>query len=242
MDHLSLITGYINMGSAWFLMIVIAIVSFIVQLRFKNKFKQYSEIPLSSTLSGQAVAEQMLHDNGIYDVQVTSAESELADYYNPETKTINLSPDVFYSRSVASAAVAAHECGHAVQHAKAYSWLSFRSALVPVINAASTLTQWTLFIGVMLLFFTQNPLVLAIGIAALALVTVFSFITLPVEFDASSRALAWLNNNQTVMQTPGEHKQAKDALWWAAMTYVIAALSSLATLLYYASFLFSRRN
>ncbi|MDB4901205.1 MAG: hypothetical protein JWQ63_486 [Mucilaginibacter sp.] len=242
MDHLSLITGYISIGSAWFLMIVIAIVSFIVQLRFKSKFKQYSEIPLSSTLSGQAVAEKMLHDNGIYDVQVTSDEGELADYYNPETKTINLSPDVFYSRSVASAAVAAHECGHAVQHAKAYSWLSFRSALVPVINVASTLTQWTLFIGVMLLFFTHNLFVLAIGVAALALVTAFSFITLPVEFDASHRALAWLNNNYTVMQTTGEHKQAKDALWWAAMTYVVAALSSLATLLYYASFLFNRRT
>src|ERR1700676_3280383 len=148
MDHLSLITGYISMGSAWFLMIAIAIISFIVQLRFKSKFKHYSEIPLLSTLSGQAVAEKMLHDNGIYDVQVTSDEGEFADYYNPETKTINLSPDVFYSGSVASAAVAAHECGHAVQHAKSYSWLSFRSALVPVINVASILTQWTLFIGV----------------------------------------------------------------------------------------------
>lgn len=230
-----------SMGSAWVLMIVIAIVGFIVQLRFKSKFKQYSEIPLSSTLSGQAVAEKMLHDNGIYDVQVISDEGELADYYNPETKTINLSPDVFYSRSVASAAVAAHECGHAVQHAKAYSWLSLRSALVPVISAASTLTQWTLFIGVMLLFFTHNPFVLAIGVAALALVTAFSFITLPVEFDASHRALAWLNNN-SVMQATGEHKQAKDALWWAAMTYVVAALSALATLLYYASFLFNKRN
>jgi Zn-dependent membrane protease YugP len=239
MNHLSFIIGY---NSAWFLMIVIAIVSFIVQWRFKSKFKQYAEIGLLSGLTGKEVAEQMLKDNHIYDVQVVSVEGELTDHYNPETKTVNLSPDVYYSRSVASAAVAAHECGHAVQHAKAYSWLSLRSSLVPVINVASTLTQWTLFIGVMLLFFTHNPYVLAIGVAALALVTMFSFITLPVEFDASNRALAWLNNNYTVMQTREEHEQAKDALWWAAMTYVVAALSSLATLLYYASFLFNRRN
>jgi Zn-dependent membrane protease YugP len=129
-----------------------------------------------------------------------------------------------------------------VQHAKAYAWLSLRSSLVPVINVASTLTQWTLFIGVMLLFFTHNPFVLAIGVAALALVTLFSFITLPVEFDASRRALAWLDNNYSVMQTRQEHDQAKDALWWAAMTYVVAALGSLATLLYYASFLFGNRR
>jgi hypothetical protein len=242
MNHLSIITGYISMGSAWLLMIVIAIISFIVQWRFKSKFKQYSEIPLLSGLSGQDVAERMLHDNGIYDVQVISVEGQLTDHYNPETKTVNLSPDVFFSKSVASAAVAAHECGHAVQHAKAYAWLSLRSAIVPVINVASTLTQWTLFIGVMLLFFAQNPFVLAIGVAALALVTLFSFITLPVEFDASRRALAWLNNNYSVMQTREEHEQAKDALWWAAMTYVVAALSSLAALLYYASFLFNRRS
>jgi Zn-dependent membrane protease YugP len=242
MDHLTLITGFINYGSAWLLMIVIAIVSFIVQWRFKSKFKEYSEIGLSSGLSGREVAERMLRDNGIYDVQVISVEGQLTDHYNPETKTVNLSPDVYFSRSVASAAVAAHECGHAVQHAKAYSWLSMRSAMVPVINIASTLTQWTLFIGVMLLFLTQSPYVLAIGVAALAVVTTFSFVTLPVEFDASRRALAWLNNNYTVMQTGEEHSQAKDALWWAAMTYVVAALSALATLLYYASMLLNRRN
>jgi len=242
MNHLSLILGYISMGSAWLLMIVIAIVSFIVQWRFKSKFNEYSEIPLMSGLSGQEVAERMLRDHGIYDVKVISVEGQLTDHYNPETKTVNLSPDVYYSRSVASAAVAAHECGHAVQHAKAYAWLSLRSAMVPVINVASTLTQWTLFIGVMLLFFMHNPFVLAVGVGALALVTLFSFITLPVEFDASNRAIAWLDNNYNVMQTNQEHQQAKDALWWAAMTYVVAALSALATLLYYASFLFNRRD
>lgn len=242
MNYLSFITGYIGYNSAWFLMIAIALVSFIVQWRFKSKFNKYAEIGLLSGLTGKDVAEKMLQDNNIYDVEVVSVEGQLTDHYNPETKTVNLSPDVYYSRSVASAAVAAHECGHAVQHAKAYGWLSLRSSLVPVINVASTLTQWTLFIGVMLLFFTHNPFVLAVGVAALALVTLFSFITLPVEFDASRRALAWLNNNYTVMQTHEEHEQAKDALWWAAMTYVVAALSSLATLVYYASFLFNRRN
>ena len=239
MNHLAFIIGY---NSAWFLMIIVAIVSFIVQWRFKSKFNQYAEISLLSGLSGKEVAELMLKDNQIYDVEVISVEGQLTDHYNPETKTVNLSPDVYYSRSVAAAAVAAHECGHAVQHARSYAWLNLRSSLVPVINVASTLTQWTLFIGVMLLFFTQNPFVLAIGVAALALVTLFSFITLPVEFDASNRALIWLNNNYNVMETKEEHEQAKDALWWAAMTYVVAALGSLATLLYYASFLFNRRN
>ena len=223
-------------------MIVVALVSFIVQWRFKSKFNKYAEVSLLSGLSGKEVAERMLQDNNIYDVQVISVEGELTDHYNPSNKTVNLSPDVYNSRSVAAAAVAAHECGHAIQHAKAYAWLSLRSSLVPVINVASTLTQWTLFIGVMLLFFTHNPFVLAIGVAALALVTLFSFITLPVEFDASNRALLWLNNNYNVMQTREEHEQAKDALWWAAMTYVVAALSSLATLVYYASFLFNRRS
>jgi len=233
---------FIGYNSAWFLTIVVALVSFIVQWRFKSKFNQYAQIPLSSGLSGREVAERMLRDNGIYDVQVISVDGQLTDHYNPENKTVNLSPDVYNSRSVASAAVAAHECGHAVQHAKAYSWLSFRSAMVPVINVASTITQFTLFIGVLLLFFAHILWVLAIGVAALAIVTTFSFITLPVEFDASNRALAWLNNNYNVMQTREEHEQAKDALWWAAMTYVVAALSALASLVYYASLLNNRRD
>ncbi len=242
MNHLTFLLTYIPTGPAWLLMILIAIVSAIVQWRFKSKFRQYAEMPLSSGLTGQEVAELMLRENGIYDVQVISVEGQLTDHYNPETKTVNLSPDVFYSRSVAAAAVAAHECGHAVQHARAYAWLSLRSALVPAIKIASTLTQWTLFIGVLLLFFAHNPLVLGIGVAALALVTAFSFITLPVEFDASRRALAWLDNNYNVMQTRQEHEEAKDALWWAAMTYVVAALSALAALLYYASLLLNSRR
>lgn len=241
MNHLAVIMGP-GMGPAWLLMIVVALVSLIVQWRFKSKFNEYAQMPLTSGLSGQEVAERMLRDNGIYDVQVISVEGQLSDHYNPETRTVNLSPDVYYSRSVAAAAVAAHECGHAVQHAAGYSWLSLRTTMVPITNAASTLIQFTLFIGVMLLLFAHNPIVLAIGVAGLLIVTVFAFVTLPVEFDASRRALAWLDNNYSVMQTRQEHEQAKDALWWAAMTYVVAALGSLATLLYYASMLNNRRN
>lgn len=226
------------------LFIAIALMSFGVQWRFKSKFKQYSEIPLLSGLTGSEVAKRMLNDHGIYDVQVTSGQGKLSDHYNPDTKVINLSPEVYAGRSVAAAAVAAHECGHAVQHAKAYSWLRFRSAVVPATIVASQLVQWGLMIGVMLLMFSGNPIVLAIGVLGLAVLTIFSFITLPVEFDASRRALAWLQTNQGVMQAPVENTQAKDALWWAAMTYVVAALGSLAQLAYWAMILFSgsRRN
>ena len=191
-------------------------------------------------MSGKEVAERMLADNGIYDVKIMSTEGQLSDHYNPSDQTVNLSTDVYYGRSVAAAAVAAHECGHAVQHAKSYYWLQFRSTMVPVVSISSNLLQWVLIIGVLLIGFTGNPMVLAIGVAGLALVTVFSIITLPVEFDASRRALLWLRNNQAVMHTPEENAQAKDALWWAAMTYVIAALGALANLIYYASMLFGR--
>lgn len=245
MNHLLIILNYIGPGglnSGWLLMIAIAIISMIVQWRFRSKFKEYSEIPLSSRMSGAEVAELMLRDHGITNVQVISVEGQLTDHYNPENRTVNLSPDVYHSRSVAAAAVAAHECGHAIQHAKSYSWLSFRSAMVPIVQTASTMVQWTLMIGVMLLFFSNSPTVLFIGVIALGVVTAFSFVTLPVEFDASRRALAWLDNNYNVMQTKQEHTEAKDALWWAAMTYVVAALSSLATLLYYVQMLNSRRD
>lgn len=226
-----------------FLLIAVAIVSFIVQWRFKSKFKTYSEIGLSSGLSGKDIAEKMLADHGIADVKIISVEGQLTDHYNPADRTVNLSPEVYHGKSVAAAAVAAHECGHAVQHAKAYSWLQFRSSMVPVVSVASSLVQWTLMIGVLLMAFSGNYIVLTVGVAALALVTLFSFITLPVEFDASNRALAWLNTQGGVMSgNVDEHEQAKDALWWAAMTYVVAALGSLATLLYYASMLFNRRD
>ncbi|WP_423148790.1 zinc metallopeptidase [Rubrolithibacter danxiaensis] len=226
----------------WILFIGITAISFIVQWRFKSKFKQYSEVPLLSGMTGREVAERMLHDNGIYDVKIISVDGQLTDHYNPSDRTVNLSPEVALGRSVAAAAVAAHECGHAVQHAKAYSWLQFRSAMVPIVSTASKLVQWTLMIGVMLLAFSGNYIVLTVGVVALAIVTFFSFVTLPVEFDASRRALAWLQTNRGIMQTDMEHGQAKDALWWAAMTYVVAALSSLAMLLYYASMLAGRRD
>jgi Zn-dependent membrane protease YugP len=230
------------MGTYLILIIPVLLLSMFVQWRFRNKFAKYAEMQLNSALSGKEVAEKMLHDNGIYDVNVLSLEGQLTDHYNPETRTVNLSTDVYYGRSVAAAAVAAHECGHAVQHAKAYSWLQFRSSMVPIVSISSNLLQWVLLLGIMLMIFNGSPIVLAVGVVGLALVTIFSFITLPVEFDASKRALVWLKNNRGVMQTDEENVQAKDALWWAAMTYVVAALGALANLLYYASMLFGGRR
>lgn len=229
------------MSMYWILFIGIAVISWIVQWRFKSRFKKYSEMPLTSGLSGAEIAQKMLHEQGIYDVNVISVEGQLTDHYNPADRTVNLSPEVYHGRSVAAAAVAAHECGHAVQHATAYSWLQFRSAMVPMVSVASRLTTWVLMIGVILMAFSGSPWVLAIGVGALFLTTVFSFVTLPVEFDASNRALAWLDR-ANVTHNREEHDGAKDALKWAAMTYVVAALSSLATLLYYAYILFGRRD
>ncbi|MET1057618.1 MAG: zinc metallopeptidase [Pedobacter sp.] len=230
------------MGTYLFFILPMLIASMFVQWKFRSKFSRYAEMQLNSGLSGHEVAEKMLHDNGIYDVRVMSADGQLTDHYNPADKTVNLSTDVYYGRSVAAAAVAAHECGHAVQHAKAYHWLELRSMMVPVVSISSNLLQWVLILGILLIGFTGNPLVLGIGVAGLALITIFSFITLPVEFDASRRALIWLKNNRVVMYTAEENSQAKDALWWAAMTYVVAALGALANLLYYASMLFGRNR
>jgi hypothetical protein len=224
------------------LVIPILLLSLFVSWRFKSKFNQYAEIHLNSGMSGKEVAEQMLRDHGITNVKVLSTEGALSDHYNPSDFTVNLSTDVYHGRSVAAAAVAAHECGHAVQHAKSYAWLQFRSSMVPVVSISSNLLQWVLLGGILLLSFTGNPLVLGVGIVGLALVTLFSFITLPVEFDASNRALAWLKNNPGVMQTAEENTQAKDALWWAAMTYVVAALGALANLLYYVMVLLRSRD
>ena len=228
------------MGTYLILIIPILLLSMFVQWKFRTKFSKYSELQLSSGLSGKEVAEQMLHDNNIYDVKILSLEGQLTDHYNPSTRTVNLSTDVYYGRSIAAAAVAAHECGHAVQHAKSYHWLQLRSDMVPIVSISSNLLQWVLLIGVMLIFLSGSPIVLAIGVAGLALVTIFSLITLPVELDASKRALLWLKNTRSVMQTSQENAQAKDALWWAAMTYVVAAVGALANLLYYASMLFGR--
>lgn len=230
------------MGAYLILIIPVLLLSMFVQWKFRNKFAKYAEMQLGSGISGKDIAEKMLQDNGVFDVKVISVEGQLTDHYNPADKTVNLSTDVYHGRSVAAAAVAAHECGHAVQHAQAYSWLQMRSLLVPIVSISSNLLQWVLILGVVLLSFTHNPIVLAIGVAGLALITIFSFITLPVEFDASNRALKWLNAHPGIMQSAEENKQAKDALWWAAMTYVVAALGALANLLYYASMLFGRNR
>lgn len=220
------------------LFIVIAVVSFIVQARFKSKFRTYSETPIASGMTGRDIAEKMLHDNGIYDVKILAAEGQLSDHYNPGDRTVNLSPEVYHGRSVAAAAVASHECGHAVQHAKAYSWLQFRSAMVPIVSVASNLLQWVFMLGIIMAFSSLGYTMLLIAFGAMIVVTLFSLVTLPVEFDASRRALVWLQTNRGIMQTSVEHGQAKDALWWAAMTYVVAALGSLAQLLYLAMMLF----
>jgi Zn-dependent membrane protease YugP len=220
--------------------LVFAGIGMLVQSRLKSKFKQYSEIGLRNGLSGKEIAEKMLRDNNIFDVRIVSVEGQLTDHYNPSDKTVNLSPDVYQGRSVSAAAVAAHECGHAVQHAVAYSMLGFRSAMVPVLNVANNFMPIALSVGMMILYSTGNRLVLMVGVVMFALATVFSFVTLPVEFDASNRALAWMESKNIVTQQ--EHDGAKDALWWAAMTYVAAAMGMLAQLLYYVSLLSGRRN
>lgn len=217
---------------------IIMVVSMLVQWRLKSKFDKYSKTRLYSNYSGREIAEMMLRDNGIYDVQVQCVEGKLTDHYNPTDKTVNLSEAVYRERSAAAAAVAAHEVGHAVQHARAYAFLGFRSAMVPVLTVSSKFMPWIILAGIFMLQVTPVPL--AIGVALFSLTTLFSFITLPVEFDASKRALAYLSNRGIVTQA--EYEMSKDALYWAAMTYVVAALGSLATLLYYASLLMNRRD
>lgn len=221
------------------LMIAIFGASMFVSYRLKSKFKKYSQTPISSNMSGQEIALKMLKDNGIQDVQVISVAGQLTDHYNPVNKTVNLSESVFHQRNAAAAAVAAHEVGHAVQHARAYSWLTMRSKLVPMVSLSSRYMQWVILGGFAVLMYTQNPTVLAIGIGMFALTTLFTFVTLPVEFDASKRALQWMQDYN--VGTPQELVGSKDALKWAAMTYVVAALGSLATLLYYISIFLNRR-
>jgi hypothetical protein len=215
-----------------------ALLSWIVQSVLKNKFDKYSKIALPSGLSGKEVAEKMLHEHGIYDVKVSHVQGQLTDHYNPLTKTINLSEAVYNSNSIAAASVAAHECGHAVQHATAYSFLTMRSKLVPVVNFASSWMHWVLLAGILLV--QSFPYLLLFGIVLFGLTTLFSFITLPVEINASSRAVTWLN--KTGITNVSTHPMAVDALKWAAYTYVIAALSSLATLIYYILIFLGGRN
>lgn len=222
----------------WIVFIGIAIISYMVQASLKSKFEKYSQLPLTNGMTGREVAEKMLRDNGIYDVRVTSTPGMLTDHYNPTNKTVNLSEDVYGTCSVAAAAVAAHECGHAVQHARAYAPLQMRSALVPVVQFASSTVSWILLGGIIL---SQSfPQLLFIGICLFAMTTLFSFITLPVEIDASRRALVWLSG--AGITNAFNHKQAADALKSAAYTYVVAALSSLATLVYCIMIYMNRRE
>lgn len=213
------------------------LVSMLVGNRLKSKFKKYSQTPLRANLSGKEIAERMLTDHGITDVKVISTRGQLTDHYNPANKTVNLSEVVYGARNAAAAAVASHECGHAVQHATAYAWLTMRSKLVPVVSVSSRWMQWLLLAGIILV--NTFPQLLLFGILMFATTTLFSFITLPVEYDASNRALAWIDEKGIV--TSQEHAAAKDALKWAARTYVVAAIGSLATLLYYLSIFLNRR-
>ncbi|MCF2593003.1 zinc metallopeptidase [Bacteroides caecigallinarum] len=223
---------------SWIIFIGIAIVSFIVQSSLKSKFDKYSKVPLYNGMTGREVAEKMLRDNGIYDVRVISTPGMLTDHFNPTNKTVNLSEGVYSSCSVAAAAVAAHECGHAVQHARAYAPLQMRSALVPVVQFSSSIMSWILLAGILLI--NSFPQLLLIGICLFAMTTLFSFITLPVEIDASRRALVWLNS--AGITNASNHGMAKDALKSAAYTYVVAALGSLATLVYYIMIYMGRRE
>ena len=229
----------------WIIFIVFMILSFAVSSRLKSKFKKYSRVPISSGLSGGEIAEKMLKDNGIYDVRVVPTGGRLTDHYNPSSKTVALSEDVYYGRSAAAAAVASHECGHAVQHARAYSMLEFRSAMVPVQNVSAKILNFVVLASIFggaFLFSGGFPFqeVLLIVIGCYFVITLFSLVTLPVEFDASKRALAWISDNRIVSSQ--EHGMAKDALKWAAMTYVVAAMASLVTLAYYLFIFFGNRD
>lgn len=211
----------------------------LVSNRLKSKFKQYSQVPMTNGMSGAEVAQQMLDSYNVRDVKIVMGQGVLTDHYNPLKKIISLSPDVYQGRSVAAAAVAAHECGHAVQHAESYVWLTARSAIVPVVNLAAKAQQFLLYFAIGGLALSGSPIILLITIAAFLITALFSLITLPVEFDASNRALAWLESSRVA--TGIQHDGAKDALWWAAMTYVVAALASFATLLYLISIFLNRR-
>jgi len=226
------------MPSIWIIFGVFMLISWLIGMQLKSKFKAYSKIPVNNYLSGKDVAEKMLRENGILDVKVISVPGSLTDHYIPLYKTVNLSPEVYNGQSVASAAVAAHECGHAVQHAQAYSFLQMRTTLVPIVSFSSKWVQWILLAGI---FTIQSfPYLLLGGIILFALTTLFSFVTLPVEINASNRALVWLSNSG--ITNSSTYPKAKDALKWAAYTYVVAALASLATLLYYIAIFSGRRN
>lgn len=220
-----------SMGPEFLLIIIIGIAGFVVQARLQSVFNKYSKVPFASGMTGREVAEKMLRDNGITDVRVTHVSGELTDHFNPANKTVNLSDSVYESNSVAAAAVAAHECGHAVQHAEGYEPLKLRSALVPVTSFSSRFAIFFIIGGIVLAGATNSLVLFWIGIGMIAVSALFSIVTLPVEYNASHRALAWLEREQIL--TSQQHTQAKEALMWAARTYLVAALSAIATLLYY---------
>jgi len=222
----------------WIIFIGFTALSWLVSSQLKSRFKKYSQIPTSGGETGKDVAERMLRDHGITGVRIGSVGGQLSDHYNPSEKTINLSQEVYHGRNVAAAAVAAHETGHAIQHAQAYSWLQMRSALVPVVSFSSKWVQWILLAGIVMV--NSFPQLLLAGIIMFAATTLFSIVTLPVEIDASNRALKWLKT--TGITTYETQKNADDALRWAAYTYIVAALSSLATLLYYVMMYMGRRD
>ncbi|WP_461632652.1 zinc metallopeptidase [Labilibaculum euxinus] len=230
--------GGIVIGGIWIIFIAFTLLSWLVSSQLKARFKRYSQIPTANGMTGREVVEQMLRDHGVRGVRIGSVDGQLSDHYNPENKTINLSKDVYYGRSIASASVAAHETGHAIQHAEAYAWLQMRSALVPIVSFSSNWIQWLLLAGIVMV--NTFPQLLLTGIVLFAGTTLFSIITLPVEVDASRRALVWLKTSG--ITTHETQKSAFDALKWAAYTYFIAALSSLATLLYYVMIYMGRRN
>jgi len=225
------------MMGAYLIGIVMMLVSWLVGQQLKSRFEKYSRTPLSNGMSGKEVAERMLADHGISNVKVTSVPGQLTDHYNPANRTVNLSEPVYHARNAAAAAVAAHECGHAVQHATAYSWLQMRSKLVPVVSVTSRFMQWILLGGILLI--NSFPELLLFGIVLFATTTLFSIVTLPVEYDASNRALAWIKRNGIVNNS--EYAMSADALKWAARTYLVAALASIGTLLYYVMIFLNRR-
>lgn len=227
-------------SEAFYLTLIIAVVGMIVQARLNSVFNKYSKVAISNGMTGAEIAEKMLRDHNIHNVRVTHVRGELTDHYNPATQTVNLSDAVYSSRSIAAAAVACHECGHAIQHAKGYAPLQLRSALVPVVNFSSRMAQWIIILGLIMMSFSGSATVCWIGVGMIAMSALFSIVTLPVEYNASDRALEWLASSRTLQID--EMNGAKTSLRWAARTYLVAALSAIASLLYYIALINNRRD
>ncbi|MBQ5701341.1 MAG: zinc metallopeptidase [Alistipes sp.] len=227
-------------SEAFFITIIIAVVGLIVQTRLRSVFNKYSNVAIHNGMTGAEIAQKMLRDNGVHNVTITQVDGELTDHFNPANLTVNLSKGVYHGRSIAAAAVACHECGHAIQHAEGYAPLQLRSALVPVVNFSSRMAQWIIILGLIMMSFSGNAIVCWIGVAMIAMSALFSIVTLPVEYNASDRALAWLETTRTLQSD--EMDGAKTSLRWAARTYLVAALSAIASLLYYIALINGRRD